>query len=68
MTGAERRPGASAATPVAAGHSDGGRGSRAFQRPEDSQGSRALYRLAAEMYELAAEKVKLNPQPLPPLE
>ncbi|KJK33635.1 hypothetical protein UK15_38835 [Streptomyces variegatus] len=29
---------------------------------------RSLYRAAARLYEAAAEKVALNPQPLPPLE
>jgi hypothetical protein len=35
---------------------------------DDSEVSRDLYQLAAHMYESAAEKVRLNPQPLPPLE
>lgn len=33
-----------------------------------SDASRELYQMAARMYESVAEKVALNPQPLPPLE
>ena len=35
---------------------------------DDSDVSRELYQVAARMYEDAAKKVALNPQPLPPLE
>ena len=35
---------------------------------ERTEEGRALYETAARMYESAAKKVALNPQPLPPLE
>jgi hypothetical protein len=35
---------------------------------ERTKDGRELYETAARMYESAAEKVALNPQPLPPLE
>jgi hypothetical protein len=35
---------------------------------DDLECRRDLYKVAARLYEVAADKVRLNPQPLPPIE